>query len=167
MRPGDRIRRYEVMSCNVETAADEMTQYGPTGTVIEYDSSESINLPRVVIRWDNGPLETIEARDEMRDRTFIDVTPCCYCNVYLYDRAYGGPEEGGWWYDEFTPVADECLEHISEEHAQAHADKAIAWAAEENSHRASPHSVHGEGHYVVRVEAYPAEAYPKARPHYC
>lgn len=26
--------------------------------------------------------------------------PCIYhVGVYLTDRAYGGPEEGGWWYD--------------------------------------------------------------------
>ena len=22
-----------------------------------------------------------------------------YLNVYIIGRAYGGPEEGGWWYD--------------------------------------------------------------------
>ena len=23
-----------------------------------------------------------------------------FVNVYTVDKAYGGPEEGGWWYDE-------------------------------------------------------------------
>jgi hypothetical protein len=27
-----------------------------------------------------------------------------YFNVYEKGRAYGGPEEGGWWYDTLTPV---------------------------------------------------------------
>jgi hypothetical protein len=28
-----------------------------------------------------------------------------YINAYKVYRAYGGPEEGGWWYDMGTPVA--------------------------------------------------------------
>jgi hypothetical protein len=28
-----------------------------------------------------------------------------YVGVYLVTREYGGPEEGGWWYDEFQHVA--------------------------------------------------------------
>ena len=27
-----------------------------------------------------------------------------YVNVYLRDRAFGGSEEGGWWYDTADPV---------------------------------------------------------------
>jgi len=26
-----------------------------------------------------------------------------YVNVYFVGRAYGGPEEGGWYYDEYEP----------------------------------------------------------------
>ena len=25
----------------------------------------------------------------------------CWLSVYLVSRAYGGPEEGGWWYNEY------------------------------------------------------------------
>ena len=28
-----------------------------------------------------------------------------YCSIYEYDRAYGGPEEGGWYYDMMKHVA--------------------------------------------------------------
>lgn len=27
-----------------------------------------------------------------------------FINVYRVERAYGGPEEGGWWYDDYTPL---------------------------------------------------------------
>lgn len=27
-----------------------------------------------------------------------------YVNAYLVTREYGGPEEGGWWYDAGTPA---------------------------------------------------------------
>jgi len=28
--------------------------------------------------------------------------------IYLVDRAYGGPEEGGWWYDYGFPAEEYC-----------------------------------------------------------
>jgi hypothetical protein len=43
-----------------------------------------------------------------------------YINVYSVTRHYGGPEEGGWWYNSGTPLAsvpiqverlDECPNH--------------------------------------------------------
>lgn len=27
-----------------------------------------------------------------------------HLNVYRIERAYGGPEEGGWWYDDYIPL---------------------------------------------------------------
>ena len=27
-----------------------------------------------------------------------------YLTAYIKDRVYGGPEEGGWWYDTYTPI---------------------------------------------------------------
>jgi hypothetical protein len=33
----------------------------------------------------------------MQNRLFV--------NVYLVSRVYGGPEEGGWWYDSGEPLA--------------------------------------------------------------
>jgi len=34
-----------------------------------------------------------------------------YVNVYSIDRLFGGPEEGGWWYDTGTPVLTVMVEH--------------------------------------------------------
>ena len=28
-----------------------------------------------------------------------------YLNAYTTDQEYGGPEEGGWWYDTYEPAA--------------------------------------------------------------
>ncbi len=88
-----------------------------------------------------------------------------FVNVYLIDRAYGGPEEGGWYYD--------CGEAIASKqyHTQEGADKALEgrlqWCEEENRHRRSDtSSVLSEGCYVARVEDEPAKDYPDTRPHY-
>lgn len=32
-------------------------------------------------------------------------TSLIYVNAYLVQRCYGGPEEGGWWFDSGTPLA--------------------------------------------------------------
>ena len=29
----------------------------------------------------------------------------CFINAYIIHRRYGGPEEGGWWYNEGYPLA--------------------------------------------------------------
>ena len=28
-----------------------------------------------------------------------------FLTAYTVDRCYGGPEEGGWWYDNYQPIA--------------------------------------------------------------
>ncbi len=43
-----------------------------------------------------------------------------YLNAYLVCRAYGGPEEGGWWYDRgrllaSVPLSDPTPEQIEKE----------------------------------------------------
>jgi hypothetical protein len=81
----------------------------PSGIVIGIDIQECDNHERVEsvkIRWQDGRIETLEPEgdDEQGDWELVDTTPLLYANLYLYDRAYGGSEEGGWWYDTYTPA---------------------------------------------------------------
>ncbi len=86
-----------------------------------------------------------------------------YVNVYLIDRAYGGPEEGGWWYDTGTAIRSTQIAP-NDDIVLAEAE---AWCAEENAHRRSDvSSVLSEGRYVVYVEDQPAADYPAVTPHY-
>lgn len=47
-------------------------------------------------------------RADTRDNTITCTCPChwgsYYVNIYQLSRNYGGPEEGGWWYDSGSPV---------------------------------------------------------------
>jgi hypothetical protein len=74
-----------------------------------------------------------------------------YVNVYAIKRCYGGPEEGGWWFDAGEPV--ECYFCPSEETLQHF----LAKATEE-----------WEGHRDVDiiVQSHPAREFPERRPHY-
>lgn len=90
--------------------------------------------------------------------------------VYLVDRAYGGPEEGGWWYECGVP-ADEyaCytrgfrLESAAISYASKLNDR---YGKEWNEGRVSINSVRSTGGYYAEVcEGNPA-AYPAERPRY-
>ena len=129
------------------------------------------------VRWDDGQVHELDYADlEAADLELVDVTPACYLNLYLHDRAYGGPEEGGWWYDTYAPVADSdwwdaeppAYGHFdSPEHAQQAMESLQAWCTDQNTLRHSPSSVASDGHFVCRLEAWPPEVYPSRRPHYC
>lgn len=101
--------------------------------------------------------------------------------IYLADRAYGGPEEGGWWYD--------CGQRIDspDEHGERNVPKLfpgdeqgrkeagefcrqVQARLDEGANRLGNRdlsSVCCEGRYVAQVcENYPAPHYPAERPHY-
>ncbi|UCC74155.1 MAG: hypothetical protein JSV86_06230 [Gemmatimonadota bacterium] len=87
-----------------------------------------------------------------------------YVNVYLVDQAYGGPEEGGWWYDWGVPhvsIPEECPGGIYTMQKLWQ-----AWCDKENDARPDYCSVHGQGEYRVSVEDEPARAWPSERPFY-
>jgi len=52
--------------------------------------------------------DTLEDIDYCRNLGYQHRAACLsprkYVNAYLVSREYGGPEEGGWWYDVGTPL---------------------------------------------------------------
>jgi len=100
--------------------------------------------------WDN-------AANAVRDFRASD-----FINVYHVTREYGGPEEGGWYYDQWEPVADKC--NVSYERATL--DSAIAWCEDQNQGEPPLSSVGSHGLYRVQVEENHARREPEYRPHY-
>ena len=107
-----------------------------------------------------------------------------FANAYLTDRLYGGPEEGGWWYDCGEPVmslpflCDESEEVIDGNtvftfdnlarnmayerlydlcEAAGHNPPEKEWFARRDW------SIDGMAFYI---EDKPGECFPKERPHY-
>jgi hypothetical protein len=99
----------------------------------------------------HGPPDPFKPNDRVR-----------FVNVYLADRAYGGPEEGGWWYD--TGELVECYPVPTRE-AEALA-AALRFGKFSNEGRRPKSSVLSEGVYEIRVEKRPGHDYPTVRPHY-
>jgi hypothetical protein len=91
-----------------------------------------------------------------------------YINIYTLDRHYGGPEEGGWWYDSGTPVASLPLPDYRQFTAQD-AQEAVDALRQLYTYRNRVGSVlyPEDGYdYSVVLEEEPAKAWPEERPHY-
>lgn len=86
-----------------------------------------------------------------------------YVNVQLCDRAYGGAEEGGWYYPTSELVTTRSVASREE------ADLLIAEFEKQysNEGRREISSVLSEGRYFVSLTQKPAPAFePETRPHY-
>lgn len=86
-------------------------------------------------------------------------------NTYLAQQAYGGPEEGGWWYDTETPVACHIMHNVTLEEALAALEAEAAKYADEDKSR-DYYSVNAQGMHRVRLEPHVGSYWPKVRPHY-
>lgn len=87
---------------------------------------------------------------------------------FLIDRAYGGPEEGGWYYGCGEPEVTNEM-RVFDDYDEA-CDYARTLnntvAAELNEGRPSINSVLSRGQYWFEVCDGMPEPYPKHRPHY-
>lgn len=114
-----------------------------------------------------------------------------YLNTYEVYQAYGGPEEGGWWYDRGTPVqsillSNEDRETWVENHGADYVRELTNMATKSFSLGKEPTpKKNGYGGYVFLpgsddpvayemdnnfttvIEEDFAQPYPKERPRYC
>lgn len=96
-----------------------------------------------------------------------DSTPKpAFINVYHVQQAYGGPEEGGWYYDVSIPVRTLDVSDADPE-LQLKLLEVFKrrWTDGQDMTR-DYYSVNARGIYRVRLEDHEGEATPKTRPHY-
>jgi hypothetical protein len=90
-------------------------------------------------------------------------------NLYLIDRAFGGREEGGWWYDCGQPVLHP-LNRVFEtlEEAQHHQHFCLDVQDQLNEGLPSINSVLSQGQYRFYVgdEGELPAPFPAVKPHY-
>lgn len=108
-------------------------------------------------------------RDDWRDGYGVRVTRQAWCydhdpnrvnvNVYKEWRAYGGPEEGGWWYNTGDPIG--TIRADSNENARKIASALWDVLSDIDKGRASD-----DGRHTVAVEYHAGRHYPAKRPHY-
>ena len=84
-----------------------------------------------------------------------------YVNVYEMTRLYGGPEEGGWWYDAGELILSKKLPNVDAAYDYAES------LSEKYPSTGKRYSVLGGEDYAIHVDADPGEDFPKERPYYC
>lgn len=84
-----------------------------------------------------------------------------FVNVYSITRHYGGPEEGGWYYN-----WNECIESIPVQNKFSDLMKEEAIKRYESRKHGNIYSVLGGTDIDVRIEENPKESETKERPHY-
>ena len=88
-----------------------------------------------------------------------------HLNEYRTNRAFGGPEEGGWWYDTGVFVASHGA-YATVEDAAAARDATANWLAARREGLHPPDSVLCTGWPVLYIESNPGADFPVARPRY-
>ena len=108
-----------------------------------------------------------------------------YISEYSVSRHYGGPEEGGWWYDwcDFVRVVKvfdvdlsgaesvngaEGLSNVRYEHPVFEACRALNDGTDNRDHYGRDRfCVNGPSDVSYHVETYPGEDQTTERPYYC
>lgn len=95
-----------------------------------------------------------------------------YIHKHSVAQAYGGPEEGGWWYDTGVPVEDWTVPSYDDEDIAYMFCRALNYQEyerrenEEEYEYTSVLSYRSE-HYSYTVEDFPIpRPFPEYRPHY-
>ena len=103
-------------------------------------------------------------RDPIPEDDLIPDPPKLYVNCYLIDQAYGGPEEGGWWYTVGRPVESRLADGDVEAEGIL-AERRAFWDGH-NKDRPEIYSVLSEGRFSVCRESHFARHFPEVKPHY-
>ena len=120
------------------------------------------------LRVESFPEESGDSRDVPEGPGFWTVS------INIVDRAYGGPEEGGWWYDCGEPALAPRLARwtrvfTNEDEAYAYGrrlNETVVPTYNRKEKRRGRYSVISDGEYGAIVhDGYPA-AWPETRPHY-
>lgn len=112
--------------------------------------------------------------DDEEPCEYHDTRPQFYSSaIYFTDRNFGGPEEGGWWYDAGEPVTRDAALAIKTRffvtagEAYGYAQRVLQPICDKkNKGRRPISSMASEGAYAPHVtRGYPS-AFPQHRPHY-
>lgn len=90
-----------------------------------------------------------------------------YVNVYSVNRHYGGPEEGGWWYDSGELMLSVRVTGKDAGEVEAAELILVGKLSESYSDTRSRYSmVPRDVDYHVMIEEHEGKDWPEERPHY-
>ena len=83
--------------------------------------------------------------------------------IYMEDRAYGGPEEGGWYYHAGYPVLTHCI-FSKKQAVQTFIQYFDEYEIQEQPSLGLSTTY---SNYEVNFSTEYAKVYPESKPHYC
>lgn len=89
-----------------------------------------------------------------------------WVNAYAVSRHYGGPEEGGWYYDAGSPLASIPFAGDDDAGIEKARELLRAMFAADYEHERDRSSVLGGDNLEIYTEEHVAEPFPQGRPHY-
>jgi len=127
------------------------------------DERDETNAGGSTVPPEEGPGATYEEEDASEPTPTI-----LYVNAYAVSRHYGGPEEGGWWYDSGRVLASVPISADASDADVATIRKALTgllgWPKDPPSQ--GRYSVIGGSDFEVYVEDHVGREWPEETPHY-
>lgn len=116
----------------------------------------------------NRAVEMAEAEAQEDLEWLAGIIHGWHVTLFLHDQAYGGGEEGGWWYDTDLRINSPLNRSFLFRKWAYEYQKSLEGEMErKNEGRLPTSSVLSDGIYVMIVTVgAPAEFYPEVRPHY-
>lgn len=127
-------------------------------------SASDIGLLELEDEVSDSEIERIEMYEtrRARQRRTVRAAGVYAVTVGMADLAYGGPEEGGWYFDTFEPIRTFIVPRSRRRSLE---DKLGAWLVKANEGRPEISSVLSEGRYWLRSGII-TQPEPRVRPHY-
>lgn len=139
----------------VDYLASLIEELGAFGKIVMEHSFPDVNAKE--IRLSNGRWFPV-------DMTGVLYGGITYLNAYNVNRFYGGPQEGGWWFDAGDPIASVPLREEDPTAAiewDAYLRAKIGWTSQYDRF-----SVLGHDEFEIRPDDYFARPFPEETPHY-
>lgn len=151
---------------------DGLSKRLPINAVASIAASRPIVGDVIIVHDETPPHDQEEGDDDDRDPNEPPKTPNAYTvAVYLCDREFGGPEEGGWYYDSGRLSVDHWFAtkvFPTRAEANVYRDQLqIDLDTGDNAGRPKTSSVLSIGRFMAEVyDSIPPAHYPATRPFY-
>ena len=139
----------------VDYLASLIEELGAFGKIVMEHTFPDVNAKEV--RLSNGRWFPV-------DMTGVLYGGVTYLNAYNVNRFYGGPQEGGWWFDAGDPTASVPLREEDPAAAVewgAYLREKVGWTSQHDRF-----SVLGHDDFEIRQDDYFARPFPEETPHY-
>ena len=168
-------RVWDLVSSMYGVVTDVQQGNGFKSSTVEGIRSLMDDLQDEMEVWGEGTLDELREviTQFLQDNAPEPVDTKWYVTIYVTDRAYGGPEEGGWWYNFGVPSDDPNHLKLQRTFGQGsdaenymHGLDETVGQMNKDEGRRRPSSVLCNGWLEAILTEGPPKPYPEVIPHY-